>query len=187
MAWGHDSWLLCWEAGRSACRRRLVHSTGVREAAVTTLCKVRHAGPEMEPSPDSVWPETKTCSRGSFLCLLGPEESIGFPKAPAGGGQCRAGGAGAGHPGEAGTHHHHRLAWASWEVWVERTGWGALCSSQACGRVRSGLWCLVAAGLVCRWRRKARAPRPHLMAFHTHTRFLHVLSKAEGLFRRSEL
>lgn len=48
----------------------------------------------METSPDSVWPETKTCSHGFFLCLLGPEESIGFPKAPAGGGQCRAGGQG---------------------------------------------------------------------------------------------
>lgn len=53
---------------------------------------------QKQADPESL-PETKEHSHGSFSCLLGPQESIGFPKAPAGGG-AEQGPQGAGHPGK---------------------------------------------------------------------------------------
>lgn len=102
---GGDSRLLLPATARSG-RRPLVRNV------VPTACRGHGArGPEprarngMNESRDSIWPETKTCFRGFLLCLRGPEESRGFPKAPAGGGQSGARGAGAGPPSKAGRRH----------------------------------------------------------------------------------
>lgn len=102
---GGDSRLLL-PATACSGRRPLVRNV------VPTACRGHGArGPEprarngMNESRDSIWPETKTCFRVFLLCLRGPEESRGFPKAPAGGGQSGARGAGAGPPSKAGRRH----------------------------------------------------------------------------------
>lgn len=72
---------------------------------MTTLHKTRGVVPEVgwTPPPPFHLARDKEYFHGFFLHLPGPGESIGFPKAPAGG-VC-SGYRGAGHPGKAGMQH----------------------------------------------------------------------------------